>query len=158
MTPGGLKRILLLCLLSLGMLSFGIDAVYAETEAEQVQPQETTSFEEGTVLQPREPSSKTFDREGPGNGLVWAIYLFLLMVAALIGLWLYSRKGGLTLKKSGFSNELKIRETKALGNRQFLVVVEYGEQKMLIGVAPGVINHLCYLEDAQPEEPTSPQS
>ena len=38
-----------------------------------------------------------------------------------------------------------------LGHRQFLVVVEYENQKMLLGVGPGTIEHLCYLEMPTPE-------
>ena len=159
MIRSGSKRILLLGSLLLGILSFGIGHACAEAEADQVQVEEITPSDEGVVLQPRETSPKAFGREdGTSTGMVWAVYLFLLMLAALIGLWVYSRRGGLTLKKTALSNELKIRETKALGNRQFLLVVEYGEQKMLIGVAPGVINHLCYLEDTPSAESDSSES
>ncbi|MGF1483021.1 MAG: flagellar biosynthetic protein FliO [Opitutales bacterium] len=42
---------------------------------------------------------------------------------------------------------LKIEETRMLGNKQYLVVVAYADKKMLIGVGPGLINHLCYLND-----------
>ncbi len=42
---------------------------------------------------------------------------------------------------------LRIEETRMLGNKQYLVVVSYADKKMLIGVGPGLINHLCYLND-----------
>jgi len=32
-----------------------------------------------------------------------------------------------------------------LGNRQFLIVAEYEDRKMLIGVCPGRIDYLCPL-------------
>jgi flagellar protein FliO/FliZ len=116
--------------------------------------EEPASIDEGTVLQPRTPAPSMYEDKGSGTGLVWAVYLFFLMVIVLLGLWVYNCKGGLAFKRIGASNELKIRETKPLGNRQFLVVVEYGSQKMLLGVAPGVINHLCYLEDpAESDDP-----
>ena len=147
----GMKRILFVFLLFLGF-AFANIPMNLQAAEDEAQIQESTQADEGAVLQPREPSSRLFERKSSDTGLVWAIYLFLLMLAVMLGLWVYSRKGGLNLKKGGFSNELKIRETKPLGNRQFLVVVEYGQQKMLIGVAPGVINHLCYLEDVSVEE------
>ena len=87
---------------------------------------------------------------------MWSVLLFVFMVVVIAGFWVYSKWGGNGLRKFTTSNELRIRETKALGNRQFLVVVEYGEQRMLLGVAPGKINHLCYLET--PAENGGPES
>jgi flagellar protein FliO/FliZ len=40
---------------------------------------------------------------------------------------------------------LHIREMKSLGGRQFLVVAEYEGRRMLLGVCPGRIEHLCEL-------------
>jgi hypothetical protein len=39
-----------------------------------------------------------------------------------------------------------------LGNKQYLVVVEYDGQKILLGVGPGMINKLCYLGSAFEEK------
>lgn len=156
MSRAGMKRIPVFFLLLFGLVLASVPMSLQAAE-EEVQIQESTPADNDTVLQPREPSSGLFEHKGSDTGLVWAIYLFLLMLAVMLGLWVYSRKGGLNLKKGGFSNELKIRETKPLGNRQFLVVVEYGQQKMLIGVAPEVINHLCYLEDASVGEDRQPE-
>ena len=99
------------------------------------------------VLQPRQSSDPMFSRRDSGANLNWLVYLALFLLIVLGGLWLYFRKSGFSLKTMATASQLRIRETKALGNRQFLVVVEYGEQRMLLGVAPGMINHLCYLED-----------
>jgi flagellar protein FliO/FliZ len=43
-----------------------------------------------------------------------------------------------------------------LGNRQFLVVAEYEQRKMLIGVCPGRIEYLCTLSGVEPEFPRLP--
>jgi flagellar biogenesis protein FliO len=103
---------------------------------------------ESMLLQPQKIDERYFSAEEREPNLTWAVYLFLLMVVVLVGLWVYQRRGGNLPVRLGTSGELKICETKPLGNRQFLVVVAYGEQKMLLGVAPGMINHLCYLEES----------
>lgn len=120
---------------------------------DEIPAESTEQLEDSTIIQPKEINDSFYERGSSDNHMVWSVYLFLFMVAVILGLWVYSRKGGLSLNRLSSSNDLKIRETKPLGNRQFLIVVEYGEQKMLLGVAPGVINHLCYLEDpADPDE------
>ncbi|MEQ9825052.1 MAG: flagellar biosynthetic protein FliO [Puniceicoccaceae bacterium] len=107
--------------------------------------------QDGAVLQPRARSEPWFEAKPSGSGLMGSLALFLVMLAAVAGFWIYTKRGGNSIRQFGVSKDLRIRETKALGNRQFLVVVEYGEQRMLLGVAPGVINHLCYLETPEPE-------
>lgn len=106
---------------------------------------------DGTMLQPRARSEPWFEAKPSGSGLMGSLALFLVMLAAVAGFWIYTKRGGNSIRQFGVSKDLRIRETKALGNRQFLVVVEYGEQRMLLGVAPGMINHLCYLETPEPE-------
>lgn len=77
------------------------------------------------------------------------VVFLILMGGAAFYLRNYAKGGGLKMKsRKGGGPGLVIAETKTLGNKQFLVVVEYGAQKMLIGVAPGTINHLCYLNNA----------
>jgi flagellar protein FliO/FliZ len=44
--------------------------------------------------------------------------------------------------------QLTIAETKSLGNRQFLVVASYQDQKFLLGVCPGRIDLLSSLSTA----------
>ncbi len=40
---------------------------------------------------------------------------------------------------------IQIAETCSLGNRQFLMIAQYGEEKHLLGVSSGSINHLAKL-------------
>jgi len=124
-----------------------------EAAADVGSQQMITESGESKVLQPKDLSDSVYGGKRSDPGLTGAIVLFVVMLFALAGFWYYSKKGGVVLGKLASPGELRIRETKGLGNRQFLVVVEYGEQRMLLGVAPGVINHLCYLEN--PESLTS---
>jgi len=144
-----LFRLQLLVLIGLFLITSGgftfADESLAESDIDRATV-EMVEADEGKVLKPRDLSDTIYSGEKKDSSLMWSVILFLFMVMVIAGFWVYSKWGGNGLRKLAHSNELKIRETKALGNRQFLVVVEYGEQRMLLGVAPGMINHLCYLE------------
>jgi len=132
-----------------------------ESVTEPIEAVENTAQTgDGKVLQPRTLDHSIYSGDHSDSSLMLSVVLFLVMLCAILGFWYYSKKGGMgmSLKKMAMSSELRIRETKSLGNRQFLVVVEYGEQRMLLGVAPGMINHLCYLEASEPELAQDPKS
>lgn len=68
---------------------------------------------------------------------------------ALAGVGLFFMKRGWRIQgMRGGENQLHLLETKMLGNRQFLVVVKYQDNKMLLGVGPGQIQYLCSLDSA----------
>ena len=46
------------------------------------------------------------------------------------------------------NGKIVVAETHSLGNRQFLMVAQYGHEKHLLGVSPSSINHLAKLESA----------
>ena len=48
--------------------------------------------------------------------------------------------------------KIVIADTRSLGNRQFLMVAQYGNEKHLLGVSSGSINHLAKLNDSFPIE------
>jgi flagellar protein FliO/FliZ len=49
--------------------------------------------------------------------------------------------------------KLNINETRMLGNRQFLVVAQYEDRKVLLGVCPGRIEYLCTLAGGESDFP-----
>jgi flagellar biosynthetic protein FliO len=71
-------------------------------------------------------------------------YLVVLLVLAG-GAWVLLKRGSLPRPFTKSEGKLRVLETRMLGNRQFLVVVEYEEAKMLIGVCPGRIDYLTPL-------------
>lgn len=79
------------------------------------------------------------------------VYVVLLLALFAGGAWLL-RNGmpGFNAARRG-ERRLHIRETRGLGGRQFLVVAEYDGRKLLLGVCPGRIDHLCTLAGAEPE-------
>ncbi len=76
---------------------------------------------------------------------------FLVLLSAGACLLVRFLKGGslqglgLGLAKAKAS-QLQIKETRLLGNKQFLLVVEYEGQKMLLGTSPNGLQYLCKLD------------
>lgn len=96
----------------------------------------------------------TYPPHAPAGGTAQlAIYFVLLL--ALLGGGVYVMRNGLGFlqPKPKGPRKLEITETRMLGNRQFLIVAEYEQRKMLIGVCPGRIDYLCTLSGAEPEFP-----
>ena len=66
-----------------------------------------------------------------------------------VGMYLFNHaKNKITKIKRGTKTQkkLEITETKYLGNRQFLCVVTYENQRILIGASPNNVQFLCALE------------
>jgi flagellar protein FliO/FliZ len=91
-----------------------------------------------------------------GGSSQLAVYLLLLI--ALLGGGFYVMRNGFAFlqPKAKGPRKLDISETRMLGNRQFLIVAEYENRKMLLGVCPGRIEYLCTLAGAEPEFPQLP--
>lgn len=90
---------------------------------------------------------------GSGDTLQIVFYLVLLFGLFAGGAWLLRSGFGFRPKMKG-ERKLHLREMRMLGNRQFLVVAEYEDRKMLLGVCPGRIDYLCTLTgSAEPEFP-----
>ena len=71
---------------------------------------------------------------------------YLIAFGALIGgAWFLFRRGTLGRRFVKSEGRLRVLETKMLGNRQFLMVVEYDDAKILLGVCPGKIDYLTPL-------------
>lgn len=89
------------------------------------------------------------------SGLVTNVFIYLgIFCAIAYAVLIMFKKGKLfpAMKNSG--GLLKVKDTHMLGNKQFLLVVEYGNQKMLLGVVPGMIQKLSDLSTESPPEKT----
>lgn len=88
------------------------------------------------------------------GGSTWQIAAYLGGMVALFagGAWLL-RNGLPSMQRNRGERKLNITETRGLGARQFLIVAEYENRKMLLGVCPGRIDYLCTLSAAEPEFP-----
>ena len=72
------------------------------------------------------------------------ISVLLLLIGTLIFL---QKKGYFGLNRHTAEGKLRIKDQIMLGNRQFLVVVEYGGKEILVGIGPGFIRHVCSLTE-----------
>lgn len=86
----------------------------------------------------------------PDGILSLLFYMGVLLTLGLVALYLV--KNGWPMGGWGKApqRKLKVADMRPLGNRQFLVVVEYENTKLLIGVSPGRID---YLHDLSIREP-----
>ena len=100
-----------------------------------------------TRLHPTVAAAHPLALNDSGTGKL-AVY-FVTLAGLVIGGYLLLKRG-LPLRPAGVSeHRLHLRETKMLGNRQFLVVAEYEGSKILLGVGPGRIEYLCPLDGAE---------
>lgn len=107
--------------------------------------------ERGRVLYPAntpQPSPGT-GRAGGETASLPGLATSLVMLLALCagGYYLVRRQSGFLPAGKG-QRKLVVSESRSLGNRQFLVVVEYENERVLLGVTPGKIDYLCPLPTA----------
>lgn len=90
----------------------------------------------------------------PGSSTA-TLTLYLVLLVALLGggAWLARNGNMLFQPKPKGARKLQLSEMRMLGNRQFLVVAEYEDRKMLLGVCPGRIDYLATLASAEPDFP-----
>ena len=70
-----------------------------------------------------------------------------LLCASAYFLSIYSKKKRMGMNFSK-SDKILVSETCSLGNRQFLMVAQCGDERYLLGVSPNSINHLAKLGDS----------
>jgi flagellar protein FliO/FliZ len=87
----------------------------------------------------------------PASSGVGNITLVVGLMLAAVGGWFVWR-GRHASPRSSDGRALEIRETRALGNRQYLVVAAYEDKKFLLGVCQGRIDMLAPLHDEKPRE------
>ena len=80
------------------------------------------------------------------------IQILCLLALIVVGSYLFTQTKGRALNfKRGTKSQkkLEILETKVLGNRQFLCVVAYEKQRILLGASPNGLQFLCSLDSDQ---------
>ncbi|MBN2235388.1 MAG: FliO/MopB family protein, partial [Opitutales bacterium] len=119
--------------------------VVVEPEGNPVKADPVPITEPKTIV-PREVGEDYFV---PGAGrqmsMTRSIYLILVVIVGMAVFGYLAKRGKLPIKGLSDGGALRIKETRMLGNKQFLVVVEHQDRKMLLGVGPGFISYLCPL-------------
>ncbi len=92
-----------------------------------------------------------------GGGVLLQTVLFLVLIVGLIvGLgWIVRRMGGMTAGGKGL---VSVVGGVSLGPRERAVIIQAGDTRLLVGVAPGRVQTLCVLDSADDEKESPPQS
>jgi flagellar biogenesis protein FliO len=115
-------------------------AVLSTEDKQTAQPIESAVIPAPSVAKPTSPAPSMDD--------LGRVLGYTVLVACLAFLSYYFIKHGLPIYRARNSEEKKLHvlEMKSLGNRQFLLVVGYEDQRLLLGVTPGKIDYLCPLD------------
>lgn len=79
----------------------------------------------------------------------------LICLVVVLAFWKKTALGSVRLNKG---QNLKISEMRVLGNKQYLAIVEYEDKKILLGVSPGLIQHLGHLDGSDADRRSKPEA
>ncbi len=82
-----------------------------------------------------------------GSAIRLVLGLFVVLFLIIASAWLFKRFGRW---QGGYTDQLKVVGGLAVGARERIVVVQVGEQQLLIGIAPGNIRTLHVLDESLP--------
>jgi len=90
-----------------------------------------------------------------GGGLLQTSLALLFVIALMLGLaWLTKRFGPKTL--GGGNSNVKLVGSLSVGTRERILVVEVGEQWIVVGASPGRMNALATMPRQESAEPAQP--
>ncbi len=89
----------------------------------------------------------------PLNSMVQLVGGFLFLAAGIYAYFHLKKATSLCKRRNKSTNHLNILETRPLGNRQFLLVVTYEQEKFLIGVSPNGLQFLSRLKVSPTKSP-----
>lgn len=127
-------RVILLATLLVGQAG----AQSSETESEVFFPRATAEI-------PAEDALLAEDVESTASLVVMFVGYGVVLAVLGVGVFFVLRRGGWRRVMNRSEGRLKVNETRMLGNRQFLMVVEYEASRLLVGVSPGRIELLTPL-------------
>jgi flagellar biogenesis protein FliO len=89
--------------------------------------------------------------EGKSQGDMVAPIVFAVVAVIALGVFFYVKKSRNRLGRLSQNSQgaIEICRTRSLGSKQFLVVVQVEGRRMLIGVGPTFMTHLCDLESEE---------
>ena len=85
----------------------------------------------------------------------FTLFGYLLMIGAIIvaSLWFFRNHPRFRGDRGTSSRSLRVAETRALGQKQFLAIVECDERRILVGFSPGRMDYLCNLSPTNAATP-----
>ena len=92
--------------------------------------------------------------KGFGVGMSVTILGYLVIIGGMcVAAWYLFKRGVIRKPFSSSEGKLKVAESRMLGNRQYIMVVEYEDKKILLGVGPGKIDYLTSLDGYKSDFP-----
>lgn len=139
----------ILALVAIYVLPVALPDLIAQSdtvEASQVVYPNSSSSENGEGTE-GEVYSGILSEGGSPIGMVVTILGYLLILGAMaVAAWYLFKRGVFRKPFSNKEGKLNIAESRMLGNRQYIMVVEYEDNKILLGVGPGKIDYLTSLQ------------
>lgn len=80
------------------------------------------------------------------------LYLFVVIVLIFVIVWLLKK---IQYTQHGSHQYMKVKSCLPLSSKEKLLLVEIGEQQVVIGVAPGFVGHILSLNESLELEETS---
>lgn len=131
------------------VFALGLSAGFVGQAADRTGPAPTDIiFPRATSDAPAPDGNAAVFAPGPRaatGGLMPAVGYLGAFGLLIGGAWFLLKRGALPRPFAKKEGRLRVLETRMLGNRQFLMVVEYDDAKLLLGVCPGRIDYLTPL-------------
>lgn len=131
-----------------GLALLWLAPLEAAIESDQIIYPRAESPAEAPV-QDDEPMDNLFAGGKSAAGMIVTVLGYAIILGGLgVAAWVLFKRGVLRKTFKGGEGKLRVAESRMLGNRQFLMVVEYEDHKILLGVGPGKIDYLTSLQGA----------
>ncbi len=141
----------------LTVLSFGGSPILLGQDAKAEDPQlvyPNSSPQEEEKEGQGELYKDLMSEGGSGVGMAVTILGYLIIIGGLcVAAWYLFKRGVIRKPFSSSEGKLKVAESRMLGNRQYIMVVEYEDKKILLGVGPGKIDYLTSLDGYRSDFP-----
>ncbi|WP_404423650.1 flagellar biosynthetic protein FliO [Nibricoccus sp. IMCC34717] len=125
-------------------------AVLATAQPMSAADEPAAPLKENTIIYPKNAQAPAgAARSDEARGPSWLALAAVLLAGA--GAWVLWQKKRGTGPLGQMTHKLSVEETKSLGNRQYLVVARYEDQRFLLGITPGQIQLISKLEAAAKE-------
>ena len=130
-------------------ISIALPSLLAQDEtaagSQVVYPKSSQTEEEASAVE-SVPYSGLLDNGASPIGMVITMLGYVVILGGMaVAAWFLFKRGLIRKPFSKTEGKLKVAESRMLGNRQYIMVVEYEDSKILLGVGPGKIDYLTSL-------------
>jgi len=130
------------------LLAIALPSSIAQEESQdssQVVYPKSSAAEETSAADIAPYSDLLSDGASPIGMVVTVLGYVVILGGMAVAAWFLFKRGVIRKPFSKNEGKLKVAESRMLGNRQYIMVVEYEDNKILLGVGPGKIDYLTSL-------------